>query len=236
MEGLFKNILFLFFLLPISTSIAQTIDHFETVVYNNDHWRFFVGTTEPPQDWMGASFNDSNWNNGIGGIGYGDGDDNTQISPVNAVYIRRQFNIVDTATIKMAILHADFDDAFVAYLNGVEFARSNIGEVGTPPAHFESAYYDHEAALYLNGVPETYNLFGQRLKELLNEGINTLAIQIHNVNSTSSDLSSNFFFSVGLTDQSMHYRETPSWFFSSGFHCHTSSGNNKYYPNFRDLR
>ena len=52
----------------------------------------------------------------------------------------------------------------------------------------------------------------ENLRTLFNEGTNTLAIQIHNNTLSSSDLSSNFFLSLGISDKSSRYRETPPWF------------------------
>ena len=132
---------------------AQSIDHWETVIYNNDIWRYRIGNSEPPIDWMQTNFNDMQWAIGIGGFGYGDGDDNTQITNTTSVYIRRTFQLVDTAAIKVAILHGDYDDAFVAYLNGVEIARRNIGNVGIPPAYDDTDDEYREAEWYQGGVP-----------------------------------------------------------------------------------
>ena len=58
---------------------SQTIDHWETVVFADDIWKYRVGDSEPPSDWFETNFDDSNWDEGQGGLGYGDGDDNTNI-------------------------------------------------------------------------------------------------------------------------------------------------------------
>ena len=50
------------------------------------------------------------------------------------------------------------------------------------------------------------------IAELLSIGNNMLAIQVHNVGATSSDMSSNFFFTFGITDQSIFYDDPPEWF------------------------
>jgi hypothetical protein len=42
-----------------------------------------VGTYEPDTTWRHLSFNDDNWLQGQGGIGYGDDDERTDISDVN---------------------------------------------------------------------------------------------------------------------------------------------------------
>jgi hypothetical protein len=47
---------------------------------------------------------------------------------------------------------------------------------------------------------------------LLNIGENILAIQVHNVGINSSDMSSNFYLTFGITDNSQLYNDPPSWF------------------------
>ena len=187
------------------------VDHYETVVYSNDVWKYLVGTYEPDVNWKNVGFDDSQWQSGVGGIGYGDGDDSTITGPTISLYIRKQFTIVDTATILQAILDADYDDAFVAYLNGIEIARAAIGTPSIPPPYDQVADYTHEAALYQGYLPEKYTIDKQTLTQLLSPGVNVLAIQIHNSDITSSDLSSNFFFSVGIIDTSFTYGSPPSW-------------------------
>lgn len=209
-----KQVLFAFLTVcQFSTpSSGQSIDHWETVVYNTDVWRYFIGDSEPPSTWKSFSFNDNQWNSGIGGIGYGDNDDNTLIPQTISVYLRKNFELIDTSKINYATFHADYDDAFVAYLNGVEIARQNIGESGVPPAHNQTADDYHEAGLYDGNIPEAFSFSKIFLKNLIKEGGNVLAIQVHNQNINSSDLSSNFFFSVGISDDSMTYGAPPDWF------------------------
>ena len=208
--------LFLFCLLSGAEGKGQSspVDHWETVVFASDTWRYFPGTMEPPADWMQPDFNDSSWLSGPGGIGYGDGDDRTVIDPVISVYLRRDFFIVNKSVIAAAILNVDYDDAFVAYLNGVEIARSNIGTPGIPPSFVQTSNSLHEARLYRGLLPETFQLTSKALDTLLKEGKNTLAIQVHNHDINSSDLSAIAFFSVGITDSSFTYGHPPSWFAS----------------------
>ena len=79
-------------------------------------------------------------------------------------------------------MHADYDDGFVAYLNGVEIARNNIGTPGTPPAYSSLANAYKEATLYSGGKPEDYPLRSSDLAEKYIQARDeyTLAIQIHN--------------------------------------------------------
>jgi hypothetical protein len=78
---------------------GQSVDHWETAVFNNDTWRYFVGTSEPDINWRSLSFDDSSWLQGTGGIGYGDNDDNTVIPQSTSVYLRHKFSITDTSSI-----------------------------------------------------------------------------------------------------------------------------------------
>ena len=211
MKFLKQSLLTLFFALNSLIGFGQVIDHWETVIYNTDQWNYFLGTSEPNSNWVKTGFSASGWSKGSGGFGYDDDDDNTIIPQTSSVYIRTDFTLVDTSVIKYAILHADYDDGFVAYINGIEIARSNIGEVGDRPSFNDFADTYHEASLYQGGLPEDYTL-KENLRTLFNEGTNTLAIQIHNNTLSSSDLSSNFFLSLGISDKSSRYRETPPWF------------------------
>lgn len=187
-------------------------DHWETVVNNDDLWSYRLGTSASPTDWMMPDFDDSSWLVGQGGIGYGDGDDNTIIEPTLSLFLRIDFDLIDTAAIALAVLHADYDDAFVAYLNGTEIGRGNIGDPETILGHDESPPIDQEAVLYTGGIPEAYPIYPSTFNELVQEGENTLAIQVNNFLITSSDLSGNFFLSLGITDTSSNYGPTPEWF------------------------
>lgn len=190
-------------------SQGQNINHWETAVFNNDMWRYFVGISEPDAGWRSLTFNDTGWPQGQGGIGYADGDDNTIIPSCTSVFIRHKFNVADTASINRALLSMDYDDAFVAYLNDVEIARAGI--TGTHPS-FNQHGTDHEATMYTGGLPESFFVEKKLLKKCLLPGDNVLAIQVHNSSTTSSDMSSNAFLSFGITNSSNNYSPVPVWF------------------------
>lgn len=204
-----KYILSLLILLISNQGFAQ-IDHWETAVFADDNWQYRTGESGFPTDWFTVNFNDNSWDTGEGGFGYGDGDDGTTIGFTNSVFLRRKFDITDISKINAFVLNADYDDGFVAYLNGEELARANLGEVGTPPAYNENTFTDHEANLYQDEQPEYFHF--QNAANFLQNGENTLAIQVNNVNNFSSDLSSNFYLSLGINDDSNDYELTPNWF------------------------
>ncbi len=186
--------------------IAQ--EHWESIILENDTFRYFEATSEPPNDWNQNTFNDASWKSGQGGIGYADDDDNTQIETVNSLYIRKLFSITDTSLIKDLLLDIDYDDAFVAYLNGTEIARSGnvIDEI---PAYNGTLTVDHEASMYQGGLPERYKID----ISFLNNVTNLIAIHILNVGINSSDLTSIIYLNAMINSESILFNPTPDWFY-----------------------
>jgi len=155
-----------------------------TLIDQGDTFKYLTPNSNPPANWKTIDFDDESWNNGTSGFGYGDGDDQTVIvTGSRSVYLRSVFTIEDITKIEQLIFHIDYDDAFVAYLNGIEIARANIE--GTNPSYNTNATTDHEAQMYQGGSPDVFDL--DQFQDLLLDGENILAIQGHNVNGFSSD-------------------------------------------------
>lgn len=171
------------------------VAQWETIINRGDVWKYFVGMTEPSVNWRDKTFDDSGWLSGATGIGYGDGDDATQISiGSQSVYLRKKFSITDQTNIRMALLHIDFDDGFIAWLNGTEIVRSNISL--TSPLHSQSADSAKEANIYTGGFPECFTV--ENFASLVNEGENVLAILVLNYGQYSSDLTAIPFLTLGM--------------------------------------
>lgn len=183
------------------------IDHWETLVYDSVYWRFIEPAADVPNTWAGSSFDDGFWGIGKGGFGKGDGDDSTIIVS-NSVYMRHQFEVTDPNELIELVLSIDYDDGYVAYLNGTEVARRNLGSVGSSFLFSDFATGDHEALLYVGGIPE-----GIQINEgLLVIGTNTLAVQAHNRSANSSDVSCRPFLFAGTSSMQNTYGELPTWF------------------------
>jgi len=209
MKAQMLKIIFIF----ITLTNLHGQDHWETAIFAEDDWRYIVPSFAVETGWNTIEFDVSNWDEGPGGFGYGDGDDGTIIDPAISVYFRRNFSVSDLTKLSSAVLSADYDDGFVAYLNGHEIGRSfNLSEPGTFVPYDETTTYDHEASLYNGGLPESFILDSLELDSFLTNGENVFAVQIHNVGINSSDMSGNFYLSFGITDDSEFY-ETPPWWF-----------------------
>ena len=205
---------FIFFIPIFSFTIVQSQSHWETAVYAEDIWSYFVGTNPPPDNWNQLNFDTSDWSAGQGGFGYADGDDNTVISNTLSVFFRKPFNVVALEEISSLAIHADYDDGFVVYINGIEVLRSaNMGESGSQVTYDQIAETDHEAVMYQGGAPEAFVLHHNDFDGVLTAGDNVLAIEVHNVNTTSSDMSGLFYLSFELSDGVSYYGETPEWFY-----------------------
>ncbi|MGQ0828551.1 MAG: CotH kinase family protein [Bacteroidota bacterium] len=189
-------------------------DHWEVPVIADQPWKYFPGTTDPPSNWRSVSFNDTSWPTGNGGIGYGDADDATTIpSNVNSVFMRQYFNIADTSKIVTGLTLLDYDDAFVAYLNDVEIARSNIGIYGDHPPYDASAYDEHEATNYQTGEFSGFAFVSpQLIDSALKQGTNVFSIQVHNYSGATGipDLTALPYLLIGVNDTTVTYFPFPA--------------------------
>lgn len=167
-----------------------------TVIDWGDRWRYLIPDAGTPDQWRRPDFNDGGWQEGPSGFGFGDNDDNTILPATISVFLRCSFQIDDPSQVRSALFHIDYDDAFVAYLNGTEIARGNIGTAGVPPAYNQPAdNANHEAKMYQGGRPESFAV--NDISSLLQVGRNVLAIQVHNQSLGSSDLTAIPFFTLG---------------------------------------
>ena len=178
------------------------INHWETVIYASDNWRYVIDSAFQDQDWKLVWYNDSLWSEGRGGIGYGDNDDLTIVPNCKILYLRKKFMLQDTGVICKALLSIDYDDAFIAYLNGGEVARSGV--TGAYP-DANSPVVNHEANMYTGGHPENFVIHKDSLAKYRRPGENLLSFQIHNQSVNSSDLSSRIYFSLAVSSADQSY-------------------------------
>jgi len=154
-----------------------------TLINRGDRVKYIIPNSPIDEDWNKLNFDDTQWLEGETSIGYGDDDDQTVTdNGVGSVFVRAQFSMSDISLLEEMYFDIDFDDAFVAYLNGYEIGRDNI--LGERPAFYENAYLNREAEMYQGGQPLRYVVD----PTFVSEGENVLAIQVHNVDINSSDL------------------------------------------------
>jgi hypothetical protein len=141
-----------------------------------DSWRYFKGVTEPApsNQWTTIDFDDQAWAAGRAGFSAGF-PELTQFldygSTYRTMFFRKQFVVVDTNNIADLILRIDYDDGFVAYLNGIEVARRGIGGPADEPVPITANAVFHGRGL-------TEEILVPNSAELLRQGTNILAVQI----------------------------------------------------------
>ncbi len=171
-------------------------------------WRYFRGLAEPSVGtaWTTAGFDDQAWDFDLGGFGYDTDvatqagllsnvateltdmrDDGVNLDAYTSVYLRREFNVINPFDISELILELDYDDSFIAYVNGIEVARSAFGTTGTPEP-FDGLGADHEST---NG--DANQPLEQFIIDIVNDFPGLLqsgssnVLAIHGLNSTLDD-------------------------------------------------
>ena len=205
-----------------------------TLINQGDTFRYITPNSSVPNIWTGVNYNVNSWLEGSSGFGYNDGDDSTNISyGTISVFLRKDFTVLNIDDIVSLILDVDYDDGFVAYINGVEVARANIN--GSPPAYNSTTNTDHEAQMYSGGLPDRFVV--DNFQDILVQGNNTLSIQVHNVSNESSDLTIIPFLTALFSSESSQGVTPPDILqFSSTNSLHTdfkisSSGESIYLKN-----
>jgi hypothetical protein len=192
------------YLLIWASGKSKTKNTFETLINRGDIWKYTVPNQPIDLSWIDNEYNDDNWLTGPSGFGYADEDDATIIpSGTSSVFMRKQFLLTDLESIESIYLDIDYDDAFVAYLNGVEIARSNISDAR--PEYNQFSITDHEANIHRGMRPEQFEID----RSYFQEGQNVIAIQAHNVSSTSSDMTIIPFLTVKYNQAILAPTEVP---------------------------
>jgi len=174
-------------LLSGTAASAQT-----TVVTFGSTHRYLSNSSDPGigLSWVESGFDDSSWTIGHYGVGYDTANAaqhllQTSISSgVNSIYTRVIFDVTDVAQINSLVLGVDYDDGYVAWLNGVEVARA-VGVPAVPT--WDSGAASHESSNWATPVYETTDISLNAIPVLQN-GTNVLAIGVWNTDATSSDL------------------------------------------------
>lgn len=157
----------------------------------NAQWKYLDNGSNQGTAWRAIGFNEGGWKTGNAELGYGDGDEATKVSygPSKSnkyitTYFRKSFNISNAYFFKDLTLRLLRDDGAVVYLNGTQVYRSNM-PTGT-------ISYTTKASSDVSGSNEDKFFTSQVNPSLLINGVNVIAVEIHQRSSSSSDISFNF--------------------------------------------
>ena len=188
-----KKILFLIAIsiIQITSACAQYV----SLIPTGSSWKYLANGINQGTTWRAVTFDDTSWSSGDAELGYGDGGESTVVSygPNSSskyitTYFRKSFTVNNALSYSNLLLSLLRDDGAVVYLNGTEVIRSNM------PSGLIS--YSKRALTNITGQGEIkYSNFNLPVS-LLQNGINVIAVEIHQFSKTSPDISFNLSLSA----------------------------------------
>ena len=157
-----------------------------TLLPEGSNWKYLGDGSNQGTAWRSPAFDDAGWSNGPAQLGYGDGDEATEVPFVGGnnnknatTYFRTTFDVVDASAITGLTFNLTYDDGAAIYLNGVEIGlTSNM----TSNMAFNE-YSDGDSPG--DDANATFNVSSAQLVT----GVNTLAVEIKQGDNASSDIS-----------------------------------------------
>jgi hypothetical protein len=158
------------------------------LVAQGSTWRYLDTGGAPPVGWTKPGFDDSVWSSGPAQLGYGEGDELTIVSygpdPQDkrpTLWLRKTFTVVGAAQLSALYLDLLADDGARVFLNGRDAGRWNLPKLALGPASL--AGFDRSG-------PEENEMLETALDaRLLVEGVNVIAVELHQASVASDDLS-----------------------------------------------
>ena len=154
-------------------------------------WKYLDDGSDQSTAWCMTSFDDSKWKSGQAQLGYGDDGEVTKVSygpdwmnKYITTYFRHKFEVKNPEQYIGFTLKIRYDDGAIVYLNGTEVMRTNMPE-GIIQYNTYAIGGSGEDECFLD-------------KKYIRDGINLLAVEIHQANPRSSDI----MFDLELTTAS----------------------------------
>ena len=150
-------------------------------------WKYWDNGLGLDLTWNLLTFNDAAWKAGPAILGYGNGNESTVLSygpnPNQkhiTSYFRKDFTITNPLDYESLTLKLLKDDGAVVYINGIEVLRTNM-PAGSIAYHTlaSSPIFFTEGNLVIRNLSPNF----------LKMGVNVIAVEIHQVSPTSSDIS-----------------------------------------------
>ena len=164
------------------SSYDEGVSATPTFIGENATWHYLDDGSNQGTAWRESDFDDSGWSTGAAELGFGDGDEATALNSGHVTYyFRHKFAVEDVAFVRGLILRIVRDDGAVVYLNGTEIFRDNM-----PDGDVNSATLATSA---VGGEDESTYVVADLSSDQIQEGVNVLAVEIHQNSTLSSDIS-----------------------------------------------
>ena len=168
-----------------------------TLIAAGAAWRYLDDGSDQGTAWRSLAFVETAfWSNGVAQLGFGNGDEATVIRRTNsttagnsmtAFYFRRAFNVTNPAAFADLSMWMLRDDGAVVYVNGTEVFRSP-SMPPSPTAITYTTFANQQGSAPANNSIDTATISAG----LLVPGTNVVAVEVHQFNATSSDISFDF--------------------------------------------
>lgn len=185
-----KTFYFVLFIILVHSGLAQT-----SIFSYGSQWSYKDDGSDQGTAWITPAFNDVAWSTGTGQFGYGDGDEATIVNACGTVtqypsctnkypttYFRKTVNIANASLYAEYVFHSKFDDGIIVYVNGTEVFRNNMPS----GAVSYSAYASGDVSG--DGNTELETVINAATAGFVT-GTNVIAVEIHQRNGSSSDVS-----------------------------------------------
>ncbi len=178
---------------PSGTFTANTLQLTGSLIATSADARLLIPTAaNDATTWRALDFNDSAWSSGPTGIGYETNNGYQQLIATDveaamfnlnsSIFIRLPFDLPDPASLSSLTLRMKYDDAFVAFINGTEIARSANVPATLAWNSRASASRNDSSAIVFEDIDVS------AAADSLMNGANILAIHGLNAGTSSSDL------------------------------------------------
>jgi len=155
-------------------------------------WRYKDDGSNQGTVWRHRNFSDRLWKQGPAQLGYGDNDEATVVSygPSSSnkyptTYFRHAFYVENASKFTELSLGIVRDDGAVVYINGVEAT----GRINMPSGNINYLTLASGPGVPVGGANESKFYMYDIDPDILVDGINIIAVEIHQVSSTSTDIS-----------------------------------------------
>ena len=158
----------------------------DEVLAMGSSWRYLTPSASPGWSWRVPQYDDSSWDEGCAELGYGDGDEATEIDygpdpsdKYPTAYFRTTFDLPDPLPTRL-LMDLAADDGVVIWLNGHRIKRVNVpaGAVG----------YHTLASGHREDSPPIARPLPLWIDTWFEVGENLLAVEVHQASVDSSDL------------------------------------------------
>ncbi len=163
-----------------------------TLIGRGSTWRYKDDGSDQGTAWRNMSFDDDSWAAGPAQLGYGDNDEATVVgygpdsgNKYPTTYFRHVFNVENASDLTELSLSIVRDDGAVVYINGAEATP----RINMPSGEINYLTWAEGAGVPVGGADESTFYTYDIDPDILVNGDNIIAVEIHQANASSSDIS-----------------------------------------------